>query len=117
MPLDVRFENLPERVSVVTLTGSMTLGSSLKMVDARVQEALAGGIMGLVFDLTGVDYSDSAGLGMLMYTQGLMNEKGGRLRLCGVSPRVRSMLEMTKTVTFLSIDAAREESLAALRHP
>ncbi|MGB6134213.1 MAG: STAS domain-containing protein [Acidobacteriaceae bacterium] len=115
MPLSATIESLPDRVSVVTLTGSMTLGSSLKMVDAQVQQALAGGVTALVFDLTGVDYSDSAGLGLLVYTQGLMQEKGGQFRLCGLSPRVLSLLEMTRTNTFLSIDPAREESLAALR--
>lgn len=91
----------------------MTLGTSLKIVEAQVRDALAKGVTGLVFDLMAVDFCDSAGLGLLVYTQGLMNENGGELRLCALSPRVRSLLEMTRTNTFLTIDVGREESLAA----
>jgi anti-anti-sigma factor len=58
---------------------------------------------------------DSAGLGMLMYAYGLLNDKKGVLRLCGVAPRVLSLLQMTKTDTFLPIDPSRDESVAAIR--
>jgi anti-anti-sigma regulatory factor len=52
---------------------------------------------------------------MLMYVYGMLNEKKGSLRLCGVTPRVMSLLQMTKTDTFLSIDQNRDESVAALQ--
>jgi anti-sigma B factor antagonist len=114
MPLDVKIENLPDRTVVVTLSGSMTLGSSLKMVESQVRQALSDEVAHLVIDLSAVDFVDSAGLGVIVHTYGLMSEKGGTLRLCGVQPRVRSLLQMTRTESFLSIDAGREESLAAL---
>lgn len=115
MSLDMTIEKLPEGTAVATLSGAMTLGTSLKMVDAQVHSALSDGVTNLVLDLTAVPYSDSAGLGLLMYTYGLVKEKGGTLRLCGVSARVLSMLQMTRTDTFLPMDANREASLAALR--
>jgi anti-anti-sigma factor len=68
-----------------------------------------------VIDLTDVEYVDSAGLGMLMYAYGMLNEKKGTLRLCGVTARVMSLLQMTKTDMFLPIDTSLDESLAALR--
>jgi anti-anti-sigma factor len=61
-----------------------------------------------------VDYIDSAGLGMMVYVYGALNEKNGTFRLCGVSPRVLSILKLTKTDSFLNVDGCREESLAAL---
>jgi anti-sigma B factor antagonist len=115
MPLDAKIETLPERIAVITLTGSMNLGTPLKMVDAQVRQALADGVAGLVLDLSGVDYVDSAGLGVLVHTYGLVNQQGGTLRLCGAQPRVRSLLQMTKTDLFLAMDETREESLAVLR--
>lgn len=115
MPLDARFEKLPENIAVITLCGSMTLGSSLKIAEAQVHDALAQGATDVVLDLAGVDYCDSAGLGVLVHTYGLLNERGGKLRLCGVQPRVAAMLHMTKTDTFLPLDAARDESVAALK--
>ena len=68
-----------------------------------------------MIDLTEVEYVDSAGLGTLMYAYGMLNEKGGALRLCGVNDRVLSLLQMTKTDTFLPVDKSKDESLTALR--
>lgn len=115
MIVNATIEKLPEGTAVVTLSGPLTLGTSLKFTDSQVQGAIAEGITRMVFDLTSVDFMDSAGLGMMMYTFGVLNEKNGSLRLCGVAPRILSLLKLTKTDSFLSIDGSREESLAALR--
>ena len=114
MPLSASIENLPEGIAVVTLSGGLTLGTSLKIADSQIQAVIESGASRMVIDLTGVEYVDSAGLGMLMYTYGLLNDKGGEARLCGVNARVQALLQMTKTDTFLPIDQDREESLAAL---
>ena len=101
--------------ALVVFDGRITLGSSLSLVQAQIRSLISGGVHKLVFDLTGVELIDSAGLGMLVYTYGSLAAKGGTLRLCGVAPRVLSLLELTKTNTLLAVDAARDESLAALR--
>ena len=115
MPLSATIENLSASTAVVTLQGHMTLGSSLQLIDAQINAAIAAGVSRMVIDLTAVDYVDSAGLGLLMYTYGTLNGNNGALRLCGVAPRVMSLLQLTKTDSVLSIDPTRAESLAALR--
>lgn len=107
MPLSANIENLPHGIAVVRLSGGLTLGTSLKIADSQVQAAIEDGVSRMVIDLTDVEYVDSAGLGML-------NEKKGALRLCGVTDRVMSLLKMTKTDMFLPIDKSLDESLAAL---
>lgn len=114
MPSNAEIERLPDGIAVVTLSGHLTLGSSLKLVDSKIQGAIDGGVGRMVLDLTAVDYVDSAGLGVIVCTYGALNEKSGQLRVCGVSARVLSLLKLTKSDTFLSIDPTREESLAAL---
>lgn len=114
MPVDITIEKLPEATAVITLSGHMTLGTSLKVADSQINGAISDGITRMVMDLTGVDYMDSAGLGMVVYVYGTLREKTGTLRLCGVAPRLLSLLQLTKTDTFLPIDLSREESLAAL---
>jgi anti-sigma B factor antagonist len=115
MPLSASIENLPEGIALVRLSGGLTLGTSLKIADSQIQSAIEGGVTRMVIDLTHVEYVDSAGLGALMYAYGMLNEKGGALRLCGVNDRVLSLLQMTKTHKFLPIDKSQDESLAALR--
>jgi anti-anti-sigma factor len=70
----------------------------------------------MVIDLTVVDYVGSAGPGMLGCAYGTLSEKKGGLRLCGVCARVLSLLQLTKTDAFPSIDPRRKESLAALQN-
>ena len=115
MPLSATIENLPAGIAVVSLSGGLTLGTSLKIADSQIQAAIANGVTRMVIDLTNVEYVDSAGLGMLMYAYGLLNEKKGMLRLCGVADRVMSLFQMTKTDSFLPIDATRDVSVAALQ--
>lgn len=86
----------------------------MQMADAQVQAAIANGVTRMVFDLSSVDYADSAGLGMLVYVCGILGEKNGTIRLCGVGPRVASLLKLTKTDALFAIDDSRKDSVAAL---
>jgi anti-sigma B factor antagonist len=115
MPLSATIENLPKGIAVVRLSGGLTLGTSLKIADSQVQAAIEDGVSRMVIDLTDVEYVDSAGLGMLMYAYGMLNERKGSLRLCGVTARVMSLLQMTKTDMFLPIDKSLDDSLAAFK--
>lgn len=114
MILTANIENLSGDTAVVTFSGPLTLGTSLKIVDSQVQKAIESGITRMVFDLSSVDFIDSAGLGMMVCTYGAINQKQGRLRLCGVSQRVETLLKMTHTNSFLPVDSRRDDSLAAM---
>jgi anti-anti-sigma factor len=103
--MSATIDRLTNATAVVTLSGPLTLGTSLKVA----------GVSKMVIDLTSVDFIDSAGLGMLVFTYGTLSEKHGSLRLCGVSPRVLHLLQLTKTDGFLAVDASREDSLTALQ--
>jgi len=114
MPVNATIERLPQNTAVVTLSGNLTLGTSLKVADSQIQAAIADGVTRILIDLSAVDYLDSAGLGMLIFTFGALKKKSGALRLCGLAPRVLSLLQLTNSDTFIAIDPTREESLAAL---
>jgi len=45
------------------------------MADSQVQAVIGDGVTRMVFDLPNVDYVDSAGLGMMVYVYGALNEK------------------------------------------
>jgi anti-anti-sigma factor len=69
-----------------------------------------------VIDLSGCTYVDSAGLGTLLHTYGLLTERQGQLRLCGVNQRVEDLIVMTHTDALLHRDPDLATSLAALPH-
>jgi anti-sigma B factor antagonist len=99
---------------VVTFEGSLNLGTTLQAADHQLQALIAKGVSNLVFDLSGVPYCDSAGLGVIVHSYGLAEQKGGKVRICGATGRVAGVFKMTRTDTFLTIDADRAASIAAL---
>lgn len=115
MPLETSIELLADRAAVITLAGSMTARSPVKLLEAQIEEIMRQGVVHLIFDLTSVDYVDSAGLGVLMHSWNKLHQKGGSLRLCGVQPRLRKILQTTHTDTLLPVDPSREDGIAALR--
>jgi anti-sigma B factor antagonist len=114
MPLDVATRQVAPDTAVVTLVGSLTLGTSLKIADTQIQSLISSGVSHIVLDLTGVNYVDSAGLGALVHTYGLTQQSNGSLRLCGVQKNLAAMLKMTRADAFLPIDPTAEASLAAI---
>ncbi len=114
MPLEVDIKYIVPDIAVVTLKGSLTLGTSLKIADSQIQAPILNGFSKLVLDMTAVSYVDSAGLGVIVHAYGLTHERKGALRLCGVQERVAAMLKMTRTDLFLSIDSDVAASLAAI---
>ena len=114
MPLDMAIEKLDPSSAVLTITGALTLGTNLKILDDNVQRLIGGGVTRMVLDLSACFYSDSAGLGFLIHTYGMINEKGGSIRMCGVGERILDLLRMTKTENIVPIDATLTESIAKL---
>jgi anti-sigma B factor antagonist len=113
MPLEAVFEPVDLTTAVFRLTGRMTLGTPLSDVEARITELASHGIHKLILDLSGVDYLDSAGLGVLIMVCGNMKIRGGQLRLVAPNPKVLDVLKMTHTDSLLPIDSNLKAALAA----
>lgn len=58
--------------------------------------ALLGDTADVVIDLSGVEFIDSAGVGVLVALFKNSRLKGGRARFCGLTPGVRSVLEIIR---------------------
>jgi anti-sigma B factor antagonist len=114
MPLEVSIDQIDGKTAVVSLNGSLTLGTNLKIADLRVQQLVSEGYTRMVLDLTNCPYCDSAGLGMLINLYGILQSKDGVLRLCGVDERICNVIRMTRTDGLLPCDANRDASLAAI---
>jgi anti-sigma B factor antagonist len=114
MTLQTSIERIHADTAVITLVGSLTTGMNLKLTDAQIQSLVDQGVSRMVLDLTSVPYMDSAGLGTLVHTNGLMLRGGGKLRLCGVGDRAAALLKLTQMDGVLSVDPDVSTSLAAL---
>ncbi len=113
-PVEVSALRIDGATSVMTVRGTLRLGPGLKMLEVQLVAEMDRGVRALVLDVAAVPMVDSAGLGLLLHLHGQMGERGGVLRMCGVTERVRELLRMTHTERLLPMDADVAGSLAAL---
>ncbi len=105
MPLDATFAQLPDQTVEVTLNGTMTLGSSLKMLESQIRSAINEGARHVVLNMESLTYMDSAGLGFLVLINAELASQAGSLTLSKVNQRIRDLLALTRTDAILKLDA------------
>jgi|SRR5579862_5179562 len=114
MPFEVERSELDSGVTVLALSGTMTMGNQLQQLEWAVQELTKNPGSRVVFDMTRITYLDSSALGVLMGCHGALQKAGGQLRLAGINSRIGSILEMTGVDTVLRLDPTRDQSVSAL---
>ena len=68
----------------------------------------------IIVEMTKVAYVDSSGLATLVGILKNMRSYGGKMRLAGMSPKVKSLFEITKLDKLFEIMASEEEAIAGL---
>ncbi|MGH9597849.1 MAG: STAS domain-containing protein [Edaphobacter sp.] len=113
MSLKAVYQPIDLTTAVFHLTGRMAFGTSLHEIEAQISGLIDHGVHKLVLDLSGVEYLDSAGLGVLLLLYGNMKTRGGHLRLVAPNPKVLDVLKMTRTDSILSIAPSIEAAIAS----
>jgi anti-sigma B factor antagonist len=105
----LRAAALTPDVTVFKLIGPFVLGTMFEL-QAMLREPE---LKGVIIDLSGVPYIDSAGLGVLLGHWSHTQRRGFKFALVGMSPRVHTIFEITHTDTVLPIFATQAEAEAA----
>src|ERR1700735_757186 len=95
-------------VTIVDLSGKITLGEGGVTLRDEVRKLLAAGQKKIVLNLAEVNYIDSSGLGELVSAYTAVKNAGGELKLLNLTSKVRDLLVITKLVTVFDVrdDAA-----------
>jgi anti-sigma B factor antagonist len=115
-PKPISFELADEEldgVHVIAIRGELDLDTA-----PQLEERLEGVDADLLIDLSGCEFIDSTGIGLIVRTWQRLDSDGGsrsRLALCGPDDQVRRLLEITGLESSLRTYEARDEALAALR--
>lgn len=83
------------RVVAVVLTGDIDAAGAPELRQ-RLDELLTGGEHNFVIDLSGVPFMDSSGLATLVQLFKRVRIGSGDVRLCGLQPKVRRVLELIR---------------------
>jgi anti-anti-sigma factor len=89
-------------VTVLILKGSIDAITAPKITEF-IQAHIAKGNIKLVADLTGVDYTSSAGLRVLLGAIKETRARSGDLRLAGVQPDVQKVLNLSGFTNILKM--------------
>ena len=87
-------------ISIVTITGSIDSLTSELLLE-QLHAHVADGHVHLVADFSGVDYTSSAGLRVLLSTIKQTRRGGGDLRMAMVTPGVLKVLELSGFTTII----------------
>ena len=79
----------------------------------EVREQVEAGTRKLVIDLKAVTYIDSSSIGCLMDIHRLLQERSGMVKLCGLQPRVETMISMTGVHKIIDLFREEADALAA----
>jgi anti-anti-sigma factor len=85
-------EQKPE-VIIIKIDGELDVHTVPEM-DQTVKEQFEKNVNKMVFDLSGLTYSSSAGIGIIMSSIKFARGKGGDIKLSNLQPRVHRVLEL-----------------------
>jgi anti-sigma B factor antagonist len=100
-------------VTVVDLSGKITLGEGGATLRDEVRKLLAAGQKKIVLNLGEVTYIDSSGLGELVSAYTAVKNAGGELKLLNLTSKVRDLLVITKLVTVFDVKDSEAAAVAS----
>jgi anti-sigma B factor antagonist len=100
-------------VTLLDLSGRITLGEGSVTIRDAVRDALAKGSKNIVLNLADVSYIDSSGLGELVSAYTSVKNSGGELKLLNLTSKVHDLLQITKLYTVFDVKDDEASAIAA----
>jgi anti-sigma B factor antagonist len=100
-----------EGITIVVMKGRITVGTEATALRDTVAALNTDGTRSLVFNLAGVDYIDSTGLGALVMSASTLRKSGGNVKLVNLNRRTIELLVMTKLATIFEIFTDEQDAV------
>jgi anti-anti-sigma factor len=92
-------------ITIVSLTGRLNVGKNLSEAQTLIAELIQFGARKIILDLTGLDYIDSASIGVLVGCNDEMKEAGGQIRLAGAHGPIERTFAVIHMEKIMPVDA------------
>jgi anti-sigma B factor antagonist len=90
-------------VTVIDVAGRITLGEGASALRDALRELVKNNHKHILLNLKEVSYIDSSGIGELVSAFTTITNTGGRLKLLGLTHRVKDLLQITKLYTVFDV--------------
>jgi len=97
-------------ITLVDLSGRISLGDGSALLRKTVRDLLEEGRTKIILNLGDVNYIDSSGIGELVSGFTAVRNRGGALKLLNLTKKVNDLLQITKLFTVF--DVFNDESTA-----
>ncbi len=104
-----------EGVTVVDLSGRITLGEGSVVLRDTVRDIVAKGDKKILLNLGDVTYIDSSGIGELVSAFTSVRNQGGELKLLNLTKKVKDLLQITKLYTVFDVKDDEASAIAAYK--
>ena len=102
-----------EGVTIIEPKGKITIGVGDVALRDAVHEALEAGGRNILLNLADVTTIDSSGIGELVSGYTTVTNRGGKLKLLGLPPKVQDILQITQLVTVFEVFEDEAEAIAS----
>lgn len=108
MKIDVRQR---EGVQILDIEGKITIGKGDVALREAVHEQLGKGANRMLINLASVSTIDSSGVGELVSAFTTVTNRGGKLKLVNLPPKVNDILQITQLITVFETFDDEEEAV------
>ncbi|MFI5723137.1 STAS domain-containing protein [Streptomyces cyaneofuscatus] len=98
-------------VTILALTGKITIGVGDVALRNAVQDALQSGATNILIDFANVTAIDSSGIGELVSSYTRATNRGGKLKLVNLSPKIHDILAITQLITVFEVYDDEDEAV------
>ena len=99
-------------VTILEPKGKITIGVGDVALREAVSEALEAGARNILVDLGEVTTIDSSGIGELVSAYTTVTNRGGKLKLVNLPPKVTDILQITQLISVFEVFDTVDEALA-----
>lgn len=111
--------NINERsagdVTILDLSGKITIGEGSVQLRETVRRLLDAGKKKILLNLGDVSYVDSSGIGELVSSYTTTNNNGGQLKLLNLTKKIQDLLMITKLLTVFETFDNEEAAVASFK--
>ncbi len=104
-----------EGIAILDIAGKITLGEGSSAVRDAIRDINVSGQNKILLNLSEVSYIDSAGMGELISAYTSTTNRGGTIKLLGLTKRVKDLLQITKLYTVFDIHEEESHAIRSFR--
>ncbi len=98
-------------VTILEPKGKITIGIGDVALRNAVHDALNGGSKQILINLSGVTTMDSSGIGELVSTYTTVTNRGGKLKLLHLPPKIQDIMQVTQLITVFEVFDDEDEAV------